>query len=577
LSGDVAAAVAYARRGLSEIEPAADPHGAAYLHERLRWYLWEGGDQAGAERALDEAYALVPADPPNTARARVLAQLAGVRMRQGRLTESSALAEESNQMARSVGALPELAFALGVRAWDRTMLGLAVEGLADLRDAAAIADLLESAEGRALGVANRALMLLYLGRDGEALEVARAGRSTVRAVGLAALFDARLAATAAAACFRLGSWSDAAILCREALDEGPARADSVWVGAVAARLGAAMGDDDLVRAGFELSARDQSANLEPLYTSWLELARLEVARTAGSTDGSVSPETTRAPSRLPVDVIADEATASIAAATIRTAADRAEVARAAGFSSDADAESRLAVDLLTTWRARRAAAAGRTADEGGITAAEAMAEAELGRASGASDPALWERAVAAEEARALPYPAAYARFRHAESIVQRPTAVSRRDAVRAAAADEAQTARASAVALGARPLIEAIDSLIRRARLDDVPAGRRPTEAETATTPGLDQVAAFVERRGLTPREVEVLKLLAAGWSNGEIGRALFITRKTASVHISNILGKLGAANRVEAAAMAQRVGVVGPSRPGSALEELRERANSRV
>ena len=60
----------------------------------------------------------------------------------------------------------------------------------------------------------------------------------------------------------------------------------------------------------------------------------------------------------------------------------------------------------------------------------------------------------------------------------------------------------------------------------------------------------------LTSREREVLRLLAAGRSNREIAAVLFITPKTASVHVSNILGKLGAASRTEAAAIAHREGL---------------------
>ena len=56
-----------------------------------------------------------------------------------------------------------------------------------------------------------------------------------------------------------------------------------------------------------------------------------------------------------------------------------------------------------------------------------------------------------------------------------------------------------------------------------------------------------------------MLNLLAAGRSNPEIGRALFISNKTASVHVSNILAKLGVSGRVEAAAVAHRLGVYGP------------------
>ena len=62
---------------------------------------------------------------------------------------------------------------------------------------------------------------------------------------------------------------------------------------------------------------------------------------------------------------------------------------------------------------------------------------------------------------------------------------------------------------------------------------------------------------GLTSREVEVLRLLAAGYTNPQIGEALYISRKTASHHVSSILAKLGVTTRVEAAGVAQRLGLV--------------------
>jgi DNA-binding NarL/FixJ family response regulator len=61
----------------------------------------------------------------------------------------------------------------------------------------------------------------------------------------------------------------------------------------------------------------------------------------------------------------------------------------------------------------------------------------------------------------------------------------------------------------------------------------------------------------LTPREREVLALVADGRTNRQIAQELFITDKTASVHVSNILGKLGASNRGEAAALAHKAGAV--------------------
>ena len=62
------------------------------------------------------------------------------------------------------------------------------------------------------------------------------------------------------------------------------------------------------------------------------------------------------------------------------------------------------------------------------------------------------------------------------------------------------------------------------------------------------------ERLGLTARELEVLRLVAAGRSNREIASELFISVKTASVHVSNILAKLGVTSRGEAAATAHRL-----------------------
>ena len=68
--------------------------------------------------------------------------------------------------------------------------------------------------------------------------------------------------------------------------------------------------------------------------------------------------------------------------------------------------------------------------------------------------------------------------------------------------------------------------------------------------------AATIDHLGLTPREAEVLTLVAAGQTNREIGERLYVSEKTASVHVSNILRKLGVNSRVDAAAVAQRLGV---------------------
>ena len=61
---------------------------------------------------------------------------------------------------------------------------------------------------------------------------------------------------------------------------------------------------------------------------------------------------------------------------------------------------------------------------------------------------------------------------------------------------------------------------------------------------------------GLTPREQEVLRLIASGRTDQQIADALFVSRRTVTTHVANVLGKLGVANRTEAAAAAVRLGL---------------------
>lgn len=159
----------------------------------------------------------------------------------------------------------------------------------------------------------------------------------------------------------------------------------------------------------------------------------------------------------------------------------------------------------------------------------ARAEAEWRRAVSGPDAAAWERAVDA-----FAYGDAYERarcgLRRAEALL---AAGAREEAAR-----EADAVREVAGRLGATVLRQRLDELVSRGRLARTPRnGERPSL--------------------LTAREREVLRLLAKGRSNRQIGEELFITGKTASVHVSNILAKLGASSRTEAVAIAHRKGLL--------------------
>jgi DNA-binding CsgD family transcriptional regulator len=175
---------------------------------------------------------------------------------------------------------------------------------------------------------------------------------------------------------------------------------------------------------------------------------------------------------------------------------------------------------------------------------QALTAAEQARAAGAGDPGPWAAAVDAWRTAGEPYPLAYALLRLAEARM----AADERDSAAAAL----QEAYATADRLGAEPLAAEAAGLARRARLSLAAAPSGSPLAEQAAA--ADELARF----GLTDREREVLALLAAGRSNPEIARALFISAKTASVHVSNIIAKLGVSRRGEAAAVAHRLGAAG-------------------
>ncbi|MEU6991221.1 AAA family ATPase [Streptomyces sp. NPDC046465] len=165
--------------------------------------------------------------------------------------------------------------------------------------------------------------------------------------------------------------------------------------------------------------------------------------------------------------------------------------------------------------------------------------AELLRSEGSDGPDDWSAVIAALEPLDRPYDLARARLRLAESLLA-PDTTDRDRAARLL-----RQATEVADRLGARPLSDAITGLAQRARLT-----LRPTEATRAPAAPADPAEAL----GLTSRERDVLRLVAVGRSNRQIAEELFISPKTASVHVSNILAKLSVTGRGEAAALAHRL-----------------------
>ena len=298
------------------------------------------------------------------------------------------------------------------------------------------------------------------------------------------------------------------------------------------------GDFDAARAHFEAArATLRKDKGHGLYDGWLaDLALWE--RRWLDADAAVQDALIQARPREAAQV-----RVQVCARGLRAQAELAALARARRDDEGARNWLARAGELASVARSAAAEASAMTPTTGGWLA---LAEAEHERARGAAPPELWSAAAAAWDQLESPPRAAYCRWREAEALVAA-------GASRTEAGVPLRNAHAVAARLGARPLLRELELLAERARLDLAPP---PGDAR-------DEGGDLEESLGLTPRETEVLRLVARGYTNREIAEMLVISVKTAGVHVSHILRKLGARNRREAAAIAHRL----PTQPVAQAE----------
>jgi DNA-binding CsgD family transcriptional regulator len=540
VAGDLDRAVALTRRAVGLVDAAAEPMTAAVLHQRLSRFLWHNGLSTEALEAIRAAVALLPDDGPGTERAQVLGAEGHLLMLLGRGDEATARCEAALEVARAAGARAEEGKIL-------TTLGTAMS----LRGDDATATIARLEEGRRIAVEQRDLEELtrsYInlaqtldnyGRLEEAAEVTREGIAMTAREGIS-IANGLLAGELASRLLRLGRWAEAAQVVEDALDRPSAGLNRAAVLSVRGHLDALTGDATCAVRNVEEAAWQQRGAVGAMWTAPISLARAEAAL------WDRHPQDARA-------VVAAEiaswdageqdlfAHAPVLAAGVRAEADLAEHARSAGDSAaEAEALERTG-SLLAELRTQLAAPAGARMPEPQLSGAEGEAEAE--RAAGRSNAANWRALAERWQAFGSPFPAAYARWREAEAELAAGGG-------RAGVAAALTAARATAAELGARPLRDEAESLARRARIT-LGATTEQAPEEAVADEGV------AERLGLTSRELEVLRRLAAGDSNREIGQTLYISHKTVSVHVSRILTKLDARTRVEAAGVAQRLGLL--------------------
>jgi DNA-binding CsgD family transcriptional regulator len=506
-AGDFSRAVTLTRAALAEVDSAAEPLRAARLLNQRGRLLRILGTSDGAEE-LRRAYRLIADVGEDPRRVRLIAELAS-HLAQTRQPDAVRIAGEAMAAGQRLGDPSSLLAATLAVARARDHTESTDARLADLHRAAAQARALDDAPNLVTALVNISDVLYELGRYAESAQVAADGMVEANRVGIIRSSGAFLLSNQAEALVAVGRWAEADALCAQAARLDPPGTLALHWLQVRARLRLAWGHPN----ARELIERALGFLGRPFIEmeSRLRLHELRISSALDADETDAALDAARV-------AIADR---SIAEYPRYGWALLAAVARAAVAGKDEPLRERVrsvAAGQLTRHPAERAYAA--------QVAASLAGEPDARPA--------WRAAVAAWRADGQPYALAGA----LHSLAEAEAAAGDRAAV-AAALDEV---RAIAIGLGARPLRERAETLGRRVGL---PAAGRGG-------PGEDL---------LTAREQEVLRLVAEGHSNSRIAGALFISPKTVSVHVSRIIAKLAVANRVEAAALAHRLGLL-PAAP---------------
>ncbi|MFE1035856.1 ATP-binding protein [Streptomyces sp. NPDC058807] len=528
-AGDLHRAVSLTRSALAGLGQDADLELAARVRYTLAGNLLRVDNLSAAFAHSSEAFALIPAEPPSPTWVWAAATHVMAARQVGEHETALRVGRRALRVAEELGVADARADLL------ISVIGLEDDNRATSRGRERLLEARELArragnapvELRALF--NLAIGCFEAGAPADCLSWAAKGLERARRSGLlSSPYPREMRYLRLLVLYTLGHWDECL---REAAEDDAGPPPAAGAHTVAAGLYVALARGDL-------GAADRARALLEGPFDWMVtlvagIVLTDAAALRGDAEGAVRW------ARSTVATLTDDAgtppavTVRLAALALSAVADTVVGLRAAGDETGVRRWTDTAAELLE--QARRSAGRGEDDRPQGLEGQAwlARAEAEWARIASGPDPAAWQRAVAGFGHGDV-YERARCRLRLAEALL----AAGRR----AEAADEAGRAHREAGRLGATPLGERLDDLLRRAR-----------PAETG-----DRAAS------LTARERDVLRLLALGRSNRQIGEELFITAKTASVHVSNILAKLEAASRTEAVAVAYRQGLITPETAGS-------------
>ena len=496
----------------------APPDGNPWAYERLGRFLWSLGRMEESAETYARAAALLEGDSDAGA-ASAYAGLAQASLMFRQLDRAE---HWSRRVLDNTGpAEPDTrAMALRVLGVIEILSGDFDRGLGHCADAVNQA---VAVHRRSLAVAYQVIGLLIAGRPAEVVDIALDGAAEAQRAGFEGTFGTALSGLAAHALIRLGRWDEAEVVL--AATRG---VESMMVGAIGldgagAVLAARRGEDGVADA---LLDRLTAHPADPWHSEDVAsaIAAVRLAQRRWDEAASVA-----AGALAPAPGVSSRMVPAFTSAYVIATVER---------TLDLLARKQLVDTEEIVEDLRRRLAVARVDPTAMAPTAKAdldLAAAMLTRLTGA-DPDAFASAAAAAEDSGDRWLAATAQAHEADA------ATSTAEAARAV--ERLRTAHETAVDLRAQPLVQEVEAIARRTRIS----------LEAPVVHELEEHDAV--RLGLTSREAEVLALVAAGKTNREIGSELYVSDKTASVHVSNILRKLGVSSRIEAAAVAQRVGI---------------------
>ena len=533
-AGDSDRALALAERARAQLDADAEPLRAAQAETHIGQAMHHSGRGADAVEHLSEARRLVPKEPPSLAYAEALAAEARALMLAGNPREARGRLEEAEPLAERLDARMVQASLLATSACVYGEFGQWDRAIAAGRRALRIAEEIGSVWDMARAYINGSQVLDYCGRIEEALAMGIEGITAVDRLGMGRGVGDQLREQAAWRLQRIGRLTEAEAMIQPALENATTPFNIAAANCFAGRIALERGDLHLAASRLDRAwtLMQRSGRFQLIGPALAARVLLEIRRRDLGRARERAQEGLQRGAGAQGDLLYNAELYWLAA---RVEAELAERARMLG---DSMAFQRCEQAIVAALR-QLDEEIDQVPSDGAAPeslAYRALVLAELSRTRGERDARPW--GVAAERFRTLGLlsPTAYAELRAIESLVlagARPAAV----------APALRTVHAIALDIGCPPFLEEVLSMGRRTGIS---LGAGADEAE------IDAAAEL----GLTSREFEVLRLLADGLTNRQIGEELFITPKTASVHVSRVLTKLGVANRAEAVATAHRLGL---------------------